>query len=274
LRTDETAPGEQDVREAAVALLAPGEQDGGPIDSLRTPRCPPASPSRSGRAAALRIPEPSTRLVRAAAHERRSLAKARERLERQRQRLVRELEQVDMRISGIDTRLESLGQLVPIRAEQDERAAKPVEVNREPAPDVLAGAAIRKSAVRVLLEQPQRIEAIHYRHWYELLLGAGYEIGGENPLGRFLTQLTRSPVILRSTRSGIYALDREAPARIRRRWEELQAELASWCQTGGEPEAWAREETRRRRLVCDLGRLERDLQEAEESLRNDATAAG
>ena len=35
---------------------------------------------------------------------------------------------------------------------------------------MLRGPAIRELAVRVLLDQPEAIDALHYRRWYEILV--------------------------------------------------------------------------------------------------------
>src|SRR5262249_23197963 len=90
---------------------------------------------------------------------------------------------------------------------------------------VLRGPAIREIAVQVLIAQPDHIEALHYRRWYELLQGAGYAVAGKDPVAVFLTQVSRSPVVRKATEPGMYEVDRQAPLRIRQRLERLQAEL-------------------------------------------------
>jgi hypothetical protein len=82
------------------------------------------------------------------------------------------------------------------------------EVADAPGRRILSGPAIREVAVQVLLRQPEYIEALHYRRWYELLQEAGYEVAGKDPSAVFLTQISRSPVVRKSTESGVYELDR------------------------------------------------------------------
>jgi hypothetical protein len=89
----------------------------------------------------------------------------------------------------------------------------------------LRGPEIRTQAVRMLLADPAAPEALRYRDWFQRLLGAGLVIAGKEPRAVFLTQLTRSPVVRKSTQAGIYELDRHAPERLRRMLDDLQAQL-------------------------------------------------
>jgi hypothetical protein len=65
--------------------------------------------------------------------------------------------------------------------------------------------------------------AIHYRDWFELVQEDGVEIVGKDPLATFLTQITRSPVVVRvDEEQGVYALDPHgAYERARDRFREL-----------------------------------------------------
>ena len=45
--------------------------------------------------------------------------------------------------------------------------------------------------------------------------------GRQGPAGRFLTQISRSPVIKRGTQTGVYSLDSQAPRRLRQRLADL-----------------------------------------------------
>jgi hypothetical protein len=135
---------------------------------------------------------------------------------------------------------------------------------------ILSGPAIRETAVQVLLRQPEYIEALHYRRWYELLRQAGYAVAGKDPLAVFLTQITRSPVIRKSTESGVYELDRQAPLRLRQRLERLNAELRE-VRTGVTHDPSELETTRARRheLNVSISQIERALEEALRVLRRD-----
>jgi hypothetical protein len=54
-------------------------------------------------------------------------------------------------------------------------------------------------------------QPIHYRDWFKLVLAEGRTIEGKDPLATFLTQITRSPVVLRQPeRPGVYRIDPEA----------------------------------------------------------------
>lgn len=85
----------------------------------------------------------------------------------------------------------------------------------------------------------------------------------------FLTQITKSPVVVRSTQAGVYALDRQAPARLSRRLQQARAELEAVL---GQPAAREAAEViergrERQRLVTEVGKLERGLGEAQQSLK-------
>jgi hypothetical protein len=135
---------------------------------------------------------------------------------------------------------------------------------------VLSGPAVREMAIQVLLGQPEYIEALHYREWYLLLQNAGYAVAGKDPLAVFLTQLTRSPAVRKSTESGIYELDRQAHLRLRQRLERLNAELKE-LRVPVSPERGESEHTRARRheLNVAIGQTERALDEALRVLRRD-----
>ena len=126
----------------------------------------------------------------------------------------------------------------------------------------LRGPAIRRVAVELLVEN-ERIEALHYREWFALVEAAGFRIAGKDPLAVFLTQLSRSPAVRRSTRAGFYALDRQAPQSLRRALARLHSELREL--TGQNVATPDLREVRRRRaeLTSKVGQAERALEEAE-----------
>jgi hypothetical protein len=160
-------------------------------------------------------------------------------------------------------------------AEQHARALDlpSAEENRE----VLRGPAIREVAVQVLIAQPEHIEALHYRRWYELLEQAGYAVAGKDPLAVFLTQVTRSPVVRKSSEPGVYEVDRQAPLRIRQRLERLQVELRELTLSPQAPVELATLRSRRHELDLAIGQQERALEEALRVLRrpdSDADGAG
>jgi hypothetical protein len=97
---------------------------------------------------------------------------------------------------------------------------------------------------------------------------AGYSIAGKNPLAVFLTQLTRSPLVCKSTQTGVYALDRSAPARLQHRLEELGSELRGLASGPTDADTVSALRDRRRRLNLEIGQVERALEEALRVLEN------
>jgi hypothetical protein len=175
------------------------------------------------------LPHPSRRLLRAAAAEHADLTRHRERLALERDSVLAELQRLDEAVAAIDRRLAVLGQLAggldgdgPAHG-TDERgpgvsaSAAPNAPGPTEARDILRGPAVREVAVQVLIARREHIEALHYRRWYELVREAGYGVAGKDPLAVFLTQVTRSPVVRKSSEPGVYEVDRQAPLRIRQR---------------------------------------------------------
>jgi hypothetical protein len=133
---------------------------------------------------------------------------------------------------------------------------------------VLRGARIREAAVRVLAAHSQPEAPVHYRDWFELLRAQGFLPAGKDPLATFLTQIGRSPVVHRTTTSGMYVLDLEAPTRARRRLAELRAKLAEVPEPSSERsvEEIASARELRARLVSEMQETDRQLEEALRSL--------
>jgi chaperonin cofactor prefoldin len=215
----------------------------------------------------------STRLVRAATAERAELARHRERLLAAKATLREELDRIEASLLEVEDRDALLArftgpQTAPTALTRDteaddaqERPAAAASAGR-----LLRGPAIRRAAVRVLLDQPGRPEALHYRRWYERLVAAGYTVVGKDPLAVFLTQISRSPVITRGTQTGVYSLDPQASRRLRQRLDELHAELRSLASTPDTTADLATMRARRAELTSDIARTERALEEAESLL--------
>jgi hypothetical protein len=215
------------------------------------------------------LPQPSGRLLRAASAERADLVRHRERLTLKRSELLEELRALDEALATADRRLNVLAELVGGgRAGPPEpgvtQEANPTGEGAQSTEGTasLRGPAIREAAVRVLLAQPEPIEALHYRHWYQLLTEAGHAIAGKDPLAVFLTQLSRSPVVRKSSKPGVYELDRQAPLRLRRRLERLQAELREVTVAAPGPVELAEVRARRHELDLAISQQERALEEA------------
>lgn len=71
----------------------------------------------------------------------------------------------------------------------------------------LGGHRLEEVAVQLLNQERQFGEAIHYREWFALIVRAGYEVAGRDPLATFLAQLRRSEAVEAvGRRSGLYRL--------------------------------------------------------------------
>lgn len=71
----------------------------------------------------------------------------------------------------------------------------------------LGGQRLERVAIRLLQERPEAAAGIHYREWFDLVREAGYQVSGQNPLGTFLAQLSRSDAVERvGARTGRYRL--------------------------------------------------------------------
>ena len=184
-------------------------------------------------------PTPSPRLLKAAQAERQQLVRHRQELVRARESLRAELEGIEHSLEEVTERETLLDRLVGVPASGEADIEE--RLTRRPAEDevgdedeplaVLRGPDIRREAVRVLLAHPGRPEAMHYRDWYTLLQEAGFAAGGKDPVATFLTQVSRSPAVRKSTQAGVYELDRHARRRLRQRREEVQEELRALTTT-------------------------------------------
>lgn len=220
-------------------------------------------------------PPPSARLLRAAEAERADLARHRARLEAERERLRAELERIEAGLVDVRERERLLDRLAPRPAHEDiddtvtaepgaeiaaARGAGPQTVGDE-GRTVLRGLAVRETAVRLLVEAGDS-EALHYRDWYERVNEAGYAVAGKDPVAVFLTQLSRSPALRKSTKAGVYELDRSAPMRLRARLEELHAALRKLTVAPTPAANLAAMRARREELNSEIRQTENALEEA------------
>jgi hypothetical protein len=132
----------------------------------------------------------------------------------------------------------------------------------------LRGARIRETAVRVLAANNLPEAPVHYRDWFELLTSQGFMPTGKDPLATFLTQVGRSPVVQRTTTSGMYVLDLEFPKRAGERLEQLRGHLAEMHEPSADitVERIAAARAQRAQLTAAIQETERDLEEALRSL--------
>ena len=224
----------------------------------------------------LPLPNPSSRLLRAAAAEQAELVRHRERLTREREQLATELFRVDDALSAVDDRLAILAHLVgPDDSHDPGESADALDASAATGQrTILRGPAIREVAVQILIARPEHIEALHYRRWYELLQEAGYAVAGKDPLAVFLTQVSRSPVVHKATEPGTYEVDRQAPLRIRQRLERLQGELRDLAVGPQGAIELSIVRARRHELDLAISQEERALEEALRVLRRTETDKG
>src|SRR4051794_8646257 len=215
-------------------------------------------------------PKTSSRLLRAAAAERTDLDRHRDRLLARRESLRADLERIEAALVEVDERVALLSRLAPAGVAPAATAA----VAERSAGTPLRGTAIRETAARVLAASPHAAGPIHYRRWLELVERAGYDVSGKDPAAVFLTQISRSPVVRKTTTAGAYELDRDAPERLRRRLAALQAELRTV--TAAPADAADLADIRRRRdgVLAEITQVERALEEAARSLPVRVTGAG
>jgi hypothetical protein len=201
-------------------------------------------------------------LLKAARAERAQLARQRGELVAARERLRAELVRIEAALQAVDERQALLDRLIGPASEAAANGAGDAVDHLRDADAVLRGPAIRREAVRVLLAHPDRPEALHYREWFELLSKTGFRVAGRDPLATFLTQLSRSPVVRKSTQAGVYELDRAAAACLRRRVDELYDELRAVTAAATQG-AVAAVRARRSQVNAELSRAEKALEEAE-----------
>jgi hypothetical protein len=226
---------------------------------------------------------PSRRLRSAATAERERMARELERLDARALALSAELAKIESTRGELREQLALLARFAhepevfaTSGVQEKEVHLRAVEQDAEsvPATAVLRGARIRELAVFLLLASPEPARPVHYERWYQLVRDAGYVVAGKNPHATFLTQISRSPVVRKVDRPGTYALDFEAPARLRRHVLRLQQELTL---AGAEPPASSADELAearhsRTRLATELQAAERALEEALRALTSASEA--
>lgn len=188
----------------------------------------------------------------------------RERLATRSATLNEELTALEDEMHKLDEQINSLQALVG-NEEPKQQLQKP-DLAPSPEGGALTGSAIRMAAVRVLADS-DRAGAIHYREWFDLLRDSGYEVGGKRPDAVFLSQITRSPAVKATTKSGVYQLDFDAPERLSRNLEKLQRKLGVLA---AEPSTNSADLARRTTLQEEIGleirRTQKALTEALKSL--------
>lgn len=145
----------------------------------------------------------SRRLRAAACAEARRLIKRRDRVAARIGPLQAEIDRIDEQIALI----EKAAGLVVDRAEGTVDRTPPGPTSGVP----LTGKAIRVQAVRSVIDRYPLGTALHARSWYAVFREDGYAVAAADPFASFLTQLSRSPWVVSSSRRGVYALAAESP---------------------------------------------------------------
>jgi hypothetical protein len=95
--------------------------------------------------------------------------------------------------------------------ELDELLGRAPQLRLDLQTEALRGQQLREAAVEIVARRRKIGEPLHYRDWFKLVLGEGHTVEGKNPLATFLTQVTRSPVVLRHPGPpGVYRVDPQA----------------------------------------------------------------
>ncbi len=205
-------------------------------------------------------PKPSTRLLRAAAAERADLEKHRERILRERDSLRAELDRIENTLAEVDDRRRLLDRLAPTdqaTTDSTEQQSPDSQAQGDP----LRGPAIRETAVQLLAETSQT-DVIHYREWFELLTAAGYSVAGKDPLAVFLTQVSRSPAVRKTTQAGIYEIDRQAPQRLKAQLDRLHGEIRQLTENTSLKTDLSEIRAQRSQLASEINQVEKALEEA------------
>ena len=132
-------------------------------------------------------------------------------LERERKSLLRRVHELRQRSAMHREVLEHLEQQLA----HEERLLREIEELSDRRPQLrlerldrqLKGRRLQEVAVEVLRARIGRDQAIHYREWFALLRGEGYEIAGRDPVNSFLTGISRARGVERvGSRTGLYRI--------------------------------------------------------------------
>ena len=214
--------------------------------------------------------QPTPELLAAITEERRRLEGLIGALRGAHTRLGDELREVERQLDEATRRHRHLGHVlgedddgqVLLFADREHVPAPPADEQDD---GLLRGAAIRQAAVQAALgdEDPRRPR--HYRRWLDLIQAAGQRIDGRDAAATLLTQLSRCPLIIRSTQPGYYELDPDALARLRAKRDALHAEAGAQVAAAAERNRDAIDLAQAlARIEADIRRTDRAIAEATE----------
>lgn len=112
------------------------------------------------------------------------------------------------RLRGLQEQLEQgINVNTRVLRRMDELLERPGQLSIEDSDGELRGRRLQQVAIAILRQRKRPGEVVHYRDWYELVLAAGHEVAGRDPLASFLTQVSRSDAVESvKPRSGLYRL--------------------------------------------------------------------
>jgi hypothetical protein len=197
----------------------------------------------------------SPRFTRAASIEREQVAGRLEKAKAKARDRKGELALAEADVAELEARLAALEPLL------DERGAEP-----SGPPGAVRGRSIREVAVALLVGRGADAGPIHYRAWLALLEEAGHAVAGKRPDAVFLNQVTRHPLIRATTRRGFYEFDPGGAERLEARVAELRASLATATAAEADGPLAVRNGRDSHQVSLELGRAERALAEARDSL--------
>lgn len=184
--------------------------------------------------------------------------------QRSRQRLDTYRRQVEQRIEMLRAEIERLEQelgWIQDRAALLDRLAE--DRYAANGTTVLQGAELREQAVIVLATRFGADRPTHYRDWYDETLRAGFAVLGRRPTAAFLTAVTRSPFVVRASKSGFYFFNPEAHGELENEADKLRAEVAKVdAHVAHEQKLSPVMRKHRTGLLASLRRVERQLDEA------------
>lgn len=194
----------------------------------------------------------------------------RDRLERQRERLRGRRDALQAKLDDLDKQLEATATQLTALEEVTGSGAPSTPISEDRLEEVtgtrLRGAKIRDVAVPLLI-RTHGSSPIHYRDWYELLTRKGYTVVGKRPDAVFLNQVSRSPLVRATTKSGYYIVETKLATDLRSQIGKLHSQLASALQEAQADGALSEANRKKQReLTTAIGRTERELTEAERAL--------
>ena len=184
-------------------------------------------------------------------------------------RLMRHAAEIEARIDALDAESRKLRDVLLAthqRIEVVRQVALGADVG-DAAGMVLSGTRLRQEATRVLAERVGVRTPIHYREWYDLVIGEGFIVVGKRPLSTFLTGASRSSIVKKGEAAGTYLLEPRLLEPLRIQLLELFGELAA-VEQQVKSDVRAAEHLRQHavNLKASIRKLERHIEEGDRAM--------